>query len=484
MNAGPSPVVSPSPPRALARPLAPAAASAVEATGPEVGPTASAADQPVLRPEIAALRRRAQVSVLGSSCPALPYAPFAPELPIPAECGATPPAVSCVAAPGALGRFVPIADDRALAPFHRALARLAGDGEPGKVRILVYGASHTQGDLFTGYLRRYLQSRFGDGGQGFVLLGTVNSWYRTLDSTASHRALSVRHARYRERVVDEPLGLLGAAFVGSRAGGYGEVVTAEDSPNTRFEIQYLEQPRGGSFTLSIDEQRVGRVDTRGPQRRLGSYAFEAAAGRRRIRARLEGNGEVRLFGVVAETPGPGIVVDTLGIGGARLSDLRRWDPDLWIEAVRHRRPDLVTFAYGTNEAVGLPFSGRTYERDVREVLARLRVALPDVSCVLLSPFDVRRGQSAGPPDALREVTEVQRRLAQEFGCGFWDGLSFMGGEGSIASWMAATPPLASPDGVHLTRFGYVYAGTAIGDALLRRYDLDPQRPVARPGLVP
>lgn len=440
---------------------------------------------PVLSPDLVELRRRALVRVLGPSCPELAYAPFDEEAGPPPVCE---PSARCTVASDALGHFVPVVNEAALDHFHGALARLvardegaargegaAGGEGPDKVRVLAYGASHTQGDFITGYLRRYLQSRFGDGGQGFVLLGAVNAWYRTLDSTAEHRHLSVRHARVQEEVVDEPLGLLGAAFVGNRADGYGEIVTAESSSSTRFEVQYLEQPRGGSFTLSLDERTVARVQTRAEAPRLGRYPFEAPPGRHRIRARLSGDGPVRLFGVVAETREPGVVVDTLGIGGARLTDLRRWEPALWREALQQREPDLVTFAYGTNEATSIPFAAQTYERDAREVLTRLRQALPEVSCLFLSPFDVCRGASGVAPSGLLQAIAVQRRLAEEFGCGFWDGMAFMGGEGSMPRWAAAKPQLASGDGVHLTRLGYAYAGLAIGDALMRAYDAAPGR---------
>jgi len=48
----------------------------------------------------------------------------------------------------------------------------------------------------------------------------------------------------------------------------------------------------------------------------------------------------------------------------------------------------------------------------------------------------------------------------------------MGGAGTISNWANAKPPLAASDHIHLTRRGYVVAGTAIGDALLRGYDLN------------
>ena len=65
----------------------------------------------------------------------------------------------------------------ALDRFFEALQRTESK-EPGAVtRILHYGDSPTTADLITGDTRKLLQSRFGDGGHGFCLLGKPWAWY-------------------------------------------------------------------------------------------------------------------------------------------------------------------------------------------------------------------------------------------------------------------------------------------------------------------
>jgi len=152
-----------------------------------------------------------------------------------------------------------------------------------------------------------------------------------------------------------------------------------------------------------------------------------------------------------------------------MADALRWDADTWVEAVRHRQPDLVTFAYGTNEAFDGPARPEAYRDELAAVLTRLRQAAPNASCVLVTPFDLPEPARA----RLGSIISVQRRVAEEFDCGLWDGEAFMGGKGSIQAWVGAKPPLATADHIHLTRLGYVVAGTALGDALLRTFDLGP-----------
>ncbi len=81
----------------------------------------------------------------------------------------------------ALGQFILLqrgADDP-LRHFHEALRRLdQGLDEDGKVRVLLYGASHTAADIYPTYLRAYLQKRFGDGGLGFYPLAKPSKYTR------------------------------------------------------------------------------------------------------------------------------------------------------------------------------------------------------------------------------------------------------------------------------------------------------------------
>ncbi len=361
----------------------------------------------------------------------------------------------------------------ALRHFHTALERLqAGNDPDSKVRILAYGASHTQADQYTGYLRTYLQSRFGNGGQGFLFLGKVNSWHRPQHSSIDHFGLGVRYAGTSTDIESEPFGLLGAALVGKHRGSYGKVVTSDEVEDTRYEVQYFEQPGGGAFELIVDGKVQQRIDTQASSAGPGYFAFELPRGKHVIRTRLLGNGPVRLFGLTSETDQPGIVVDTLGIGGTRMADHLKWDESVWRDAVRRRNPDLITFAYGTNEAMpGRSLSN--YEAGLRSTLTRMRKVAPEVSCVLIGPFDVRshmgpKGTRVRP--RLEQVVAAQRKVAEEFDCGFWDGYAFMGGAGSMKRWVAARPALASPDYIHLTRRGYVCSSMLLTDALMASYD--------------
>src|ERR1035441_6972612 len=103
----------------------------------------------------------------------------------------------------------------------------------------------------------------------------------------------------------------------------------------------------------------------------------------------------------------------------------------WAAELQHRHPDLVIVNYGTNEADFPAFIDEQYEKELREAIRRLRAALPETSLLIMSPMD--RGYKTGGEIAtmptIPRIVELQRRVARETGCGFFDTYQAMGGEG-------------------------------------------------------
>jgi hypothetical protein len=96
-------------------------------------------------------------------------------------------------------KFMPIEDSKgdALASFHGALRKLAaGEDADGKVRVAVYGSSSVAADRYTGYLRGYLQQRFGDGGIGYVAAVPLWRWHRHNEvAVTATKGWSVEHGQ-------------------------------------------------------------------------------------------------------------------------------------------------------------------------------------------------------------------------------------------------------------------------------------------------
>lgn len=378
----------------------------------------------------------------------------------------------------ALGLFAPIQDPAsgpALQSFYTALDALArGEDEDGKVRVLVYGASHTDADVYPQYLRRYLQERFGDGGHGYIHIAKPWRWYGHFDMEVDGlKYWKTEHAQRTNGRDDGRFGLLGASLSTTQRKAFGRVSHRNGTTASHYELYYLEQPRGGSFRILVDDKPAGTISTRAKEIGPGYHALTLPEGPHAIEVQPVGNGEIRLFGLTAERERPGVVVDTLGIGGTRAANMLSWDYDLWGDHIRKRDPSLIVLAYGTNEAMDTDQSLGAYRARLSEVLQRLRSAAPQASCLLMGPGDFPQAMSDGhfgPRPRLRQIVEIQADVALAAGCGFWDTLAFMGGELSMVQWVHAIPRMAKDDYIHLTRRGYVRMGMALVDAMMEGFD--------------
>ncbi len=480
------------------------AAESVRETKRSTGETGDGADEdevlPAYNPEALAARYDAQRALLGDSLfEDIEGNPIAPTiasqagdevgsveddilLSLPGSAGFGldgTPREDSVANGNALGLYVPIESPKgspALAHFHEALRELAaGQDDDGKVRVLVYGASHTQADVYPGYLRAYLQSRFGNGGQGFVSLVKVNRWFRYADWNIDEtKGWKCEHAQRSSSRKDGYYGLLGACGSATSKRDKTTLVPRSDSATaSNYELWYLAQPGGGRLDLLVDGTKQATVDTDAKQIGPGYHPFTVPAGSHEVQVRAKGDGEIRLFGMVMETDTPGVVVDTLGIAGTRAANMLKWDQAIWTDNVQHRDPDLYILAYGTNEATDEDQSMDAYRRNLREVLTRLRAAAPDASCLLLGPGDFPREIEEDvwvPRPRVAQIVEAQRDIAYEMGCGFWDAVAFMGGVNSMHTWATARPQMASRDHIHLTKRGYVRMGMAVTDAMMASFD--------------
>ncbi len=362
-------------------------------------------------------------------------------------------------------------DGRSMEALHRALARAeAGEGQ---ARLLFFGASHVAGDLFTGYLRRELQDRYGDAGHGFVV--PVHPW-----RTYRHRDINIesdgkRWETHRIRVGDgevELVGVAGVAMSSKYPGSFGALSTTQDNDHGRsadfFELYYLKHPRGGEMDILIDGRRAQRISTRSSKVRTAYATFRVPDESHRFEVRTLSRRPVWLFGAAVERDRPGVIVDTLGINGSRARYQLLWDDTIYREHLQRRKPDLVVLAYGTNES-GDEAPLQDYERDLRAVLTRVRETVPEASCLLIGPSDrPLQVEERVFEDRARtaQLIEIQHRVALEQGCGFFDLVAFQGGSLSMVQWAANHPAYASQDHIHYTRLGYQRLGEVLLSALL------------------
>jgi len=388
----------------------------------------------------------------------------------PARPSETPVEIAQASRAGVVGALErPIAMRR----FFESVARLEAGQTQDDVRIVQFGDSHTAADIETAVVRRALQGRFGDGGRGFVALG--KPWKGYIQDGV-RCGMSNDWAPERGKLAKGKFsgdGLYGLAGIGVETHAHGARAWTDITSRTaRTEVAYLEQPNGGSFDVFVDGMRVVRIATKGERTTSAFRTFDIAEGTaHQLEVRATGDGDVRVFGISLDRSQPGIVFDALGINGARITTCLQWNESHWAEQLKHRAPQLVVLAYGTNESTDESMPPQTYERQLVDLLGRVARAVPTASCLLLGPPDraVREGDTWATSSKLKEIIGSQRRVAEAAGCAFYNQLEAMGGEGTVAGWAQEDPPRAQKDRVHLTREGYAQLGSSFASDMMRAY---------------
>ncbi len=376
------------------------------------------------------------------------------------------------AADGELGRDEVTIEDpsgHALEALGEALRR-AHRGE-GRVSIAVYGGSHTAGDLYTGRMREVLQARFGDAGHGFVPLVPVVvnhwAWGVVIDDAEGFEVMQVNAKR---RTVFR-YGLAGAAFLADEPEAFAGIASdhwGNGRLASRLDLLYDRAPGGGTLEVWLDGRRVDALDTAADPPQHGLQSYEVSDAPHQLEVRARGDGPVTVYGVVMERDAPGVLVHNLGLVGSKARNHLLWDEAQWASYFTRLEADLVIFAYGNNETDDTHLEVADHERQLRDALARVRRAAPEASCLLVGPTDRVRETPEGPAPLplVAEMTEMQRRVARDLGCGFFDTLAFMGGLGGGLTWLRHDPPYLGPDHVHLGREGYLRLGEALVRSLL------------------
>lgn len=370
-----------------------------------------------------------------------------------------------------------------LAHFHGALWGLETRTRRDHARIVWLGDSHGQADFWSGRVRRILQSRFGDGGPGYVALGYKN--YRhdrvELDIGGKWRMRPKQPATAKP-VGDGVYGLAGL-LMGGYSGGPRVTLTYDAPASTalRFDVCAKTRASEDAFSISVGESKlVSNAPGAAEVGKLQHVQLVGDAGHPLVVKTTGGSPDY--CGVVIETDPkarPGVVLDQLGFNGARFGTPLSWDEASWASELRRRAPDLVILEYGGNEAGdAAPAVGRIGEQ-VEELVARVRRVRPDADCLIVSPTD-----RADAEDRVPLVVASVKAAAARAKCAYFDAYTVAGGKGSMAARREEPKPRAQKDGVHMTIRGYEEMGVALGAMLLEGYDGPEAESPGKKGPVP
>jgi lysophospholipase L1-like esterase len=363
----------------------------------------------------------------------------------------------------------------ALDAFYGALAKTIR--HEATTRVLHYGDSVIASDLISGTMRRLMQSKFGDAGHGFILVANPWQWYFHNDVTHYNSEGWEANKLAGPIALDGMYGLGGVSFT-SYGGGlafFGTATTGSFGRKvSRFDLYYLEQPRGGDLEIKVKDGPTETLSTRASADAKTSkiHSVKVPDGEAAIKIRAMGGGPVRLFGVSLERDVPGVTYDALGAHAAMAVYWKQEDPQNWKDQMALRQPSLVILQYGTNESELWKIDWDEYQANLGIVFDKVKEAAEGASILVMAPLDRAErgpgGELVTKPVILK-LREAQHAVALAKGIAFWDTFAAMGGEGSMARWYKAEPQLAGGDLTHPTPAGGDVLGNLLLNALTSGY---------------
>jgi len=363
------------------------------------------------------------------------------------------------------------ASSEPLSAFFQALQAAETKASPdAKARIAWWGDSAIVTDGYTGQLRTRLQTKFGDGGPGFMLAAATFKGYR-------NRRARVLPAGWRNRGVlfggkDARFGYGGVSSLGF-AGAHTTYVSKGAAFDGTLQVFYETGPKGGNIALFLDKRGTPQThNTRtenGRFDRIWTLPLPKATPWLRVRAGK--GGAVRVYGVALEQKGPGVVIDTVGFLGLRGRRLLKNQAAHHVEQIKARKPNLLVSAFGGNERVD-GMGQKKHLGDMLAVMARLKKGAPDASCLFFAPLPhgVRKRGVVVLDRRLDHIFAAQKDAAARMGCAYLNPSDFFGADADavIRKWRA--DKWISGDLAHLTGTGHKKVGDAIADWLLKRYE--------------
>ncbi len=362
----------------------------------------------------------------------------------------------------------------ALDPFYEALTRTDARYAGAITRVSHWGDSAIANDNVTSALRFAMQRRFGDAGHGFHLVTKPFASYRHQgvkfsDGEGWQRCFIIGKCRS-----DGRYGFGGT--IGWSAGGADSHWSSEERlafgrKVSRLEIWYRAYPKGGRVRIKIDGGEPQILSTAAETAADAWHTVTLSDDAHDIGLRASGGGQARLYGVVLERDGPGVVWDGMAQQGAFTSRMLYFDQQHLREQIDHRDPALLVFMFGGNDLILAEHKLPRYEEDFEQVLRNFRGSDPPRACLVLAPVDhgQRQGQRIVSRPMVAKIVEAQRRASLAAGCAFFDTVAAMGGDGSAARWRKSKPPLLSGDLAHLTFAGQKVVGQMTYLALMEGY---------------
>ncbi len=363
-------------------------------------------------------------------------------------------------------RLIYPGDSNCMEGLYQKLDDIIGSGT-GKINIVHIGGSHIQADIYTHQIRKRLQSLQYDlnGGRGFIfpfrMARTNNPSNYSVRYTGSWNYC--KNTQYKRTC---PLGLSGMAVSTTQ-----KQTSVHIDPNNDQEAKFsfnsvkvFHSPTPYALRVLVNDSIYsGKYD---PQWGITEFDIEETNTLTlRISCPDTISSSFTLYGISLDNNDPGIVYNSIGVNGARLSSYLNCE--YYSQHISALKPDLVIFSIGTNDGNTRHLNAEKYKNEYEQLIEITKTAAPQAKILITVPNDCYYYKRYANPNTAILRKEIIS-LAKEKNYAVWDFYSIMGGFDSSRKWY--NYGLMRYDRIHFNKKGYLLKGELFVSAFLRGWE--------------
>ena len=341
------------------------------------------------------------------------------------------------------------------------------------VRIIYFGDSQIENDQITSALREQFQRRYGGKGPGFIPLDACYNTHHQLMAELS-KNWEIKSFQDKDFIPQSIL-FKDAKLAQSRQHGWFRLKRIRNlGPQPDYRRLDLYYQAIDTCRLIVKEG-LQTADTvlLPPEDEVSVFNLKFENTPDEIRFEFYPRDTLNLCGLSLETE-TGVLVDNIALRGLSYPTFDQADQEKLKQMFARVNVGLFVLHFGVNLVPYLSDNYQHFKNNFQKQIDFLKETCPGVPILIVGVSDMaeKQGLQFVSFSNIPAISAVQREIALENKAAFWDLRSLMGGEGSIAAWVAATPPLARTDYVHFTEKGAMLVGEALAQAIFDELNSD------------
>jgi LysM repeat protein len=337
-----------------------------------------------------------------------------------------------------------------------------------KITIAHFGDSHVQPGIYSGEVRKFMQSQKGEGGVGVIFPYSAAKTYSPLDYKTVHYG-KWQYSKALEPRPRMPLGVSGMTVRTIDPTAGFNITFRDPLPAHYKRLKLFFKPGKQSFDFRVmtrNYETVVPATTYPDDMPFVEIIIPDSTNFVHVQMLKSRDEQLNFefYGLSLESEqNRGLVYHSLGVGGAPYTAvLEQVMIDSQLPALE---PDLVILDYGTNDFLYTGKIPAQLGRQIVQTINWVRQLAPNAAILLTSAQDMyRHGMNVA---AAKEFSNMIRQIARENHCAFYDWYRVSGGQYAMAKWVSAR--LARPDYIHLSKEGYLLKGKLFTQAFSHTY---------------